>query len=125
MKYKIPGLISGFLVISFFASAQVKYDVSKSDKEGKSTCFIEFMLGVINKSLVELLDYKNRVMTSKERVQYFISIYKAEFSRKDYMNVFKDISTATASRDLKQTLEAGIIENLGALNKSIYKVKTN
>lgn len=53
------------------------------------------MLNVINKSLEDLLNYNNRVLTDKDRIDYFRSLGISEFSRKDYMNVFKDISTAT------------------------------
>jgi len=39
------------------------------------------------------------------------------------MNVFKDISTATASRDLKKGVELNLFEKTGEMNKTIYKVK--
>ena len=58
------------------------------------------MLDVIDKSLSELLNYNNRTMTDIQRLDYFIQLNKSAFSRKEYMNIFKDISTATASRDL-------------------------
>ena len=94
-----------------------------SDKLGKSTPFIEYMLGVIEKSLIELLDFNNRILTDNDRLEYFISLGKKEFTRKDYMNVFKDISTATASRDLKKGVELNLFEKTGEMNKTIYKVK--
>jgi Fic family protein len=40
------------------------------------------------------------------------------------MNVFKDISSATASRDLKKGLELNMFEKTGIKNKTIYK-RTN
>ena len=69
------------------------------DKLGKSTIFIEYMLGVIDKSLSNLLDYNNRIFKDIDRLEYFIKFNSKEFTRKDYMNVFKDLSSATASRN--------------------------
>ena len=36
-----------------------------------------------------------------------------EFSRKDYLGIFKTISTATASRDLKRGIEDGVLVKQG------------
>ncbi len=96
--------------------------LAQSDKSGKSTVFIEYMLGVIEKSLTNLLNYNNRVLKDTDRLEYFFTFHNKEFSRKDYMNVFKDISSATASRDLKKGIELGLIEAIGNLNKTRYKV---
>jgi len=105
-------------------TTQVDYykALSISDKSGKSTPFIEYMLDVIDKSLSELLNYNNRIMTDINRLDYFIQLNKTEFSRKEYMDVFKDISTATASRDLLKGTELKIIEKVGEKNKTRYRV---
>ncbi len=97
--------------------------LSLSDKTGKSTVFIEYMLGVINKSLNDMLSFNNRRLTDVERLDYFIAQGKQQFSRKDYMDVFKDISSATASRDLKKGIELSLLEKHGEKNKTIYLVK--
>lgn len=97
--------------------------LSESDKLGKSTPFIEYMLGVIDKSLAELLNYTQRNLKDMDRLAYFLGQGFTEFSRKDYMRVFKDISTATASRDLKKGLELNLFESLGELNKTRYFIK--
>ncbi len=76
--------------------------LAQSDKAGKSTLFIEYMLDVIDKSLNELLSFNNRILKGRDRLNYFLTTGKNEFTRKDYMNVFKDISSSTASRDLKK-----------------------
>lgn len=94
-----------------------------SDKSGKSTIFIEYMLGVIEKSLETLLNYNNRVLKDIDRLEYFLKLGIREFNRKDYMNIFKDLSSATASRDLKKGLEMNIFESIGNLNKTKYIVK--
>lgn len=97
--------------------------LSESDKSGKSTKFIEYMLSIIDSSLSELLKFNNRTFTEKERLDYFISLNNSEFSRKDYMDVFKNISSATASRDLKNGIEKNLLSKTGDFNKTKYLIK--
>jgi Fic family protein len=47
--------------------------LSISDKSGKSTPFIEYMLGVIEKSLAQLLNYNNRILKDTDRLEYFLN----------------------------------------------------
>lgn len=96
--------------------------LSKSDKAGNSTSFIEYMLDVIETSLNELLDFNQRTFTEKDRLEYFVSLNKREFTRKDYMEIFKDISGATASRDLKKGVELNLFQKIGEKNKTKYKL---
>lgn len=96
--------------------------LSNSDKAGNSTPFIEYMLQVIDDSLYQMLDFKNRIMTTEDRLSYFAELGKTEFSRKDYMSIFKEISTATASRDLKRGIELGLFEKEGDKTKTIYRL---
>lgn len=96
--------------------------LSMSDKSGKSTPFIEYMLGVIEKSLSQLLNYNNRILKDIDRLEFFLNQGYKEFSRKDYMNVFKDIASATASRDLKKGIELNLFKSSGQLNKTKYIV---
>lgn len=91
-----------------------------SDNTGKSTPFIEYMLNVIDKSLESLLSYNNRTIKDIDRLNYFSMLGVNEFSRKDYMNVFKDISSATASRDLKKGVELKLFTIEGNQNKTKY-----
>lgn len=97
--------------------------LSLSDKFGKSTPFIEYMLEVIEKSLAQLLSFNNRSFKDTDRLEYFINLGYKEFSRRDYMNVFKDISSATASRDLKKGIEMKLFKSFGEMNKTKYRVK--
>jgi Fic family protein len=96
--------------------------LSDSDKLGNSTKFIEYMLSVIDTSLNDLLDFKSRIFTQKERLEYFISLEKSLFSRKEYMAIFKDISSATASRDLKNGLTQNLFIKTGEKNKTKYQI---
>ncbi|SNR60183.1 Fic family protein [Lutibacter agarilyticus] len=98
--------------------------LSECDKVGKSTKFIEYMLSVIDLSINELLTFNNRTLNQKDRLEYFISLNKIVFSRKDYMDIFKDISSATASRDLKKGIELELFKRIGERNKTIYKLTT-
>lgn len=97
--------------------------LSESDKEGLCTKFVEFMLGMIKTSLSQLVDAQRSSFTDEERLQYFReqTSFK-EFTRKDYLNVFKDISIATATRDLRKGVELGILKRLGEnrLSKYVY-----
>lgn len=97
--------------------------LSLSDKNGKSTIFIEYMLNVINKSLENLLNYNHRILKDVDRLEYFITLGVKQFTRKEYMNTFKDISSATASRDLKKGIELQLLECVGTHNKTKYVVK--
>jgi Fic family protein len=108
---------------TLISESQKEYykSLSLSDKAGKSTVFIEYMLGVIEKSLEGLLNYNNRILKDIDRLDYFLNLGMKEFNRKDYMNVFKDISSATASRDLKKGIELNLIESKGTLNKTTYR----
>lgn len=94
-----------------------------SDKSGESTFFIEYMLGVIDKSLMELLSFNNRVLTDLDRIDYFIQLGQKEFTRKEYMNIFKDMSPATASRDLKRGVELKLFKKTGTKRLTKYKIK--
>jgi Fic family protein len=102
---------------------QAYYDaLGQSDKAGASTIFIEYMLGVINTSLEDLLSFSNRPMKQEERLRYFSSLWIGDFSRKDYMDVFKDISSATASRDLLEGVQSGLFEKRGDKRNTVYSL---
>ena len=121
-KYPIFEFIPFETLIS---KEQEKYykALSESDKSGPSTRFIEYMLGVIDNSISELLNFNNRTLNEKERLEYFMSLNKNNFTRKDYMDIFKDISSSTASRDLKRGLVLNIFQKSGEKNKTKYKIK--
>ena len=95
-----------------------------SDSSGSSTTFIEFMLDVINKSLRETIS--ESIPTTSDytkRVEYALSQLNDWFDRKEYLNICKGISTATASRDIKQLVKDGLIESSGSGRMMKYKKK--
>lgn len=95
-----------------------------SDKSGNSSVFIEYMLQVIDQSLGELLNFKNRTFREIDRIEYFLKFSSNQFTRKDYMNTFKDISTATASRDLRKATELNLITQQGIGNRTFYSTNS-
>ncbi|QCX40860.1 Fic family protein [Aureibaculum algae] len=109
---------------TLISNDQQKYykALADCDKVGKSTKFIEYMLDVINESLSSLLIFNNRTFNTKQRLEYFESLDIVEFTRKDYMDIFKDISSSTASRDLKKGIELGLLIKSGENNKTKYKI---
>jgi Fic family protein len=109
--------IFGFLPTETLVKAKKKeyYEaLDKSDNQGSSTIFIEFMLGIIRDALEDLLKHQNVSFSNNERMVYFKDIVKKEFfTRQDYLRAFKNISLATASRDLKVAVNNGVIEKIG------------
>jgi Fic family protein len=98
--------------------------LSDSDKMGKSTIFIEYMLRIIDSSLEQTLNLGNKKLNQIERLEYFTQQGLNEFTRKDYLNVFTSISTATASRDLNKGIELDLFLKAGDRNKTKYIITT-
>ncbi|GLB49431.1 Fic family protein [Neptunitalea lumnitzerae] len=96
--------------------------LGKSDNEGSSTSFIEFMLEIIQQALSDLLATQNFTSTNEDRMSLFKDyIGDAEFSRQDYLRYNKDISLATASRDLKNAVVSGVLLKSGDKRLTKYK----
>ena len=99
--------------------------LSMSDKSGHSTSFIEFMLNIILQALENLLKAQNRTLTTQDRIELYKDIIKAnQFSRKDYLQNFKDISQATASRDLKWAVTQNILIKTGDKRLTKYQFRS-
>ena len=97
--------------------------LSESDNKGKSTIFIEYMLAIINNSLEHILKFGSHKLNQTDRINYFKEQEIKEFTRKDYMNIFKNISSATASRDLIKGTELEIFFKIGENNKTRYRLE--
>ena len=114
--------------------------LAASDKLGQSTPFIAYMLGVIDDALQGLAQDTPPVLKESDRIQYFLSLKndgldtrspktaaraesRAGFTRKDYMQVFKTLSTATASRDLNTAVKSGVLMRMGVGNQARYGKK--
>ncbi len=99
--------------------------LSVCDKQGESTLFIEFMLDMILETLREYS--AEAVPTTQDhnsRLQHAQELLAVNaFSRKDYLLLHKDISSATASRDLKWGLKNNILTSKGKNNQTRYSFK--
>jgi len=95
-----------------------------SDKEGSSTNFIEYMLDRINKSLSDLVNITGVKNSFESRIEKAKSNFElSEFSRKDYMQLFKTISSAKASRDLKKAVDFNLLKKKGDKRTTKYRFK--
>lgn len=98
--------------------------LSESDKKGNSTPFIEFMLEIISASLDGLLQSQSVTLHTEDRIRLFKEkIGKKKFSRKEYMQRFKNISAPTASRDLKWAVDQQFLTKFGELRVTEYQFK--
>lgn len=103
---------------------QTYYEIlGQCDSAGESTLFVEFCLGLIEKSLSAYQNTVTYIPSSKEeRVKYAYKYFKDKwFSRQEYMKLHKTISSATASRDLKYAYEENLINKKGDKNLARYK----
>ena len=97
--------------------------LAKSDKEGVCTIFVEFMLEKIKTSLNQLIIGQRNNLNDAERINYFLSNYSGiEFARKDYLEMFKEISVATATRDMKKGIELKLWSKVGDNRTAKYKI---
>jgi hypothetical protein len=53
-------------------------------------------------------------------LRIFLEQQLTPFSRKDYIAHFPALSTATASRDLRNAVDAGILLKIGDKMKTVY-----
>lgn len=98
--------------------------LSQCDKEGLSTKFVEYLLGKIKLSLADLVDTQRENFTDMERLNYFLDqINIGAFTRKEYLKMFPNISTATATRDLRKGVEEGILTRKGSDRLASYQKK--
>ena len=107
-------------------SSQKKYYevLSASDKEGIATRFVEYMLEMIRKSLAKQIGEQRINLSDEERIMYFKEhSHLQNFKRKDYMKMFKDISSATATRDLRVGVKKGILKREGENRNTYYEFR--
>jgi Fic family protein len=93
-----------------------------SDKAGHSTPFIRFMLSALAEALDEQLLQRRPVLSAEDRIMMFKTIVRdREFSRKEYMRFFTDISSATASRDLRNGVSGKHLVMTGDKRTAVYR----
>ena len=96
--------------------------LAKADDNVDCTGFIALILGLINTSLDQLMtDTRSVTLTASDRLEFARSIFKnTAFSRKDYQVQIKNISNATASRDLQHGVEIGLLQKTGDRRTTTY-----
>ena len=99
------------------------YDaLERSDKAGESTSFVEFMLDIINQALGDVLRTQRVTLTGPDRLDRFRDrIGSLSFTRQDYLRANKQISPATASRDLRLAVEMGLVVMQGDKRTAVYR----
>lgn len=97
--------------------------LARCDRAGDSTEFIEFSLGTIRDALDGFLkDLKPEPQTPDHRLKHALRHFgRKDFSRKDYLQLIKTISTATASRDLALGVSTGRLKQAGARATARYR----
>lgn len=95
--------------------------LSLCDKAGNSTQFIVYILSIIQASLGELQATSSKKLNDSNRMEIFLEEINGDFTRKDYLKKFPQLSTATASRDLKMAITAKLIKKEGDKKTTIYR----
>ncbi len=80
-----------------------------SDRAGNSTAFVEFGLTIVEEALRRFLEtLRAEATTPSHRIKIAARHFGGrDFSRKDYGALFPNLSTSTASRDLRHGVEIG------------------
>jgi Fic family protein len=96
-----------------------------ADKAGDASPFIEFSLETIVEALEELgTAIRPEPLTAENRLEIAREQFKTRsFSRKEYLAVFKTISTATASRDLAHGVQSATLIKSGEKALASYRFK--
>jgi Fic family protein len=96
--------------------------LGQCDRAGDSTAFIEFSLNIIEKTLkLYTKTAVSQTMHPEGRLIYAQSHFNTWFTRKDYLELHKDIASATASRDLERGISKKILVKKGQHNQAQYQ----
>ncbi|HRD54296.1 MAG TPA: Fic family protein [Flavobacteriales bacterium] len=98
-----------------------------ADRRGDCGGFIVYLLERIEEALAELLTARDPVSSAKDRIASFL-IHRQRgngqdrpFRRKDYMDFHPWLSTATATRDLKEAVQSRTMRTSGSGRSAIYQ----
>ena len=112
---------------SVIQSRQADYyaSLAKSDKAGASTPFIEFSLQALHDALATLLEEVRPLpLNAAGRLSQGREHFgDALFSRKDYMALYKTLSSAQASRDLRTGVDEGTLATEGRAAQTRYRFR--
>jgi Fic family protein len=111
-------------VEAFILRTQAAYIASLeyADRQGDCGSFIVYLMERMDEALAELLAQPNPVLTGADRIALFLKqAPDRAFRRKDYLNLFPELSTATASRDLAEAVEAKVLVLSGKKRQATYR----
>lgn len=93
-----------------------------ADRRGDCGEFINYLLERIDEALAELLAAPNPVLSGADRITLFLQqAPDRPFRRKDYLNMFPELSSATASRDLAEAVERKEVLLSGTKRNAQYR----
>lgn len=85
--------------------------------------FILFLFNLLDMSLEEYLRKQKTTLNNDDRMSIFIDAFDGDsFTRQDYLRRFKNISSVTASRDLRTAVESNLLIKIGDKRLSKYKL---
>jgi Fic family protein len=118
--------VFGFLPVEgLVRDAQADYyrALAESDAGGNCTPFVTYMLELIVEALKDLLEGPRPVLNSAGRMgRFLIDMGDRTFTRKDYLTAYPEVSTATASRDLREAMNNGWLRRRGDGRTSTYSI---
>lgn len=99
--------------------------LAKGDDTGDCTDFVDFTLLQTSTALQQLIaETRGVTLTVENRLENArIALGEKTFSRKDYHNLIKTVSTATASRDLQQGVRIGLLKRSGDRRTTVYRFR--
>ncbi|MBK8339678.1 MAG: Fic family protein [Flavobacteriales bacterium] len=95
-----------------------------ADRQGDCGGFITYLLERMDEALAELLAMPDPVRSAIDRIELFLMQAQGKvFGRKEYMGWFPEISTATASRDLREAVARDLLAREGSDRTAVYRLK--
>jgi len=99
--------------------------LARGDDTCDCTAFVAFIVAQIEKALKQLIEETRGVtLTAENRLEIARNAFgEKTFSRRDYQNLLKAISPATASRDLLQGVKMNLLKRSGDRRTAEYRFK--
>ena len=98
-----------------------------ADRRGDCGEFISYLLERIDEALAELLSMPDPVRSPEDRMALFLEngplrgSTDRRFRRKDYLDFYPSLSTATASRDLQEAVDRKLLAIEGTRRTALYR----
>jgi Fic family protein len=111
-------------VEAFILQAEPAYHASLeyADRRGDCGGFIGYLLERMDEALAELLAEPDPVRKAPDRMAVFLQQRGTRpFRRKDYLAFFPELSTATATRDLREAVAQRRLTTTGHARAAVYK----